>query len=142
MGKGGKGKGKSNFKVICGNCWKLGHFKRDCPNPPRCNICHESGHMAADCPNKPKGKGKRCSKGSSWNNYSGNSYYQKRGKSYNGCKNEFKGKGANEVGERMRQGKQQRRTTNNIVRYAYIIIHIYIDAYKHIYVRQLNLYKL
>ena len=35
--------------VRCLNCSKLGHTRRDCPSPERCNICGEEGHGFRTC---------------------------------------------------------------------------------------------
>jgi hypothetical protein len=33
----------------CGNCWRLGHMWKDCPNPQFCRRCGREGHKMTDC---------------------------------------------------------------------------------------------
>ena len=39
---------------ICWNCGEVGHWRRNCPNPPYCSKCKQKGHIPVKCPLKGK----------------------------------------------------------------------------------------
>ena len=39
---------------ICWNCGEVGHWRRNCPNPPYCSKCKQKRHLPVKCPLKRK----------------------------------------------------------------------------------------